>query len=163
MSVEYRRLAAAQRAAASPSRRVLLSWLAIVPILLLFSSVVVAGAATKGGGDASYEQAAKQLPPGKPVVVVAVAPKEESFLDRFRRAYTAHEVCSVSESQLRALAAAYPTRRLDVDVNGVRVDVVVVEGGNDHDVKRLLGDAKLKCKLVRESHSFFLPFDAHTS
>ena len=136
----------------------LLSWLAIVPILLVFSAVVVAGAAARNGGP-GYAEAAKDLPKGAPVVAVEVAPKEDSFLDRFRRAYASKELCSVSSSQLAVLAAHYPVRHVTVD----GVDVVVLDGGDDHDLKAYLGDAKLKCKLVHESHLFFLPFDAHTS
>lgn len=162
MSVEYRRLAAAQRAAASPSRRALVSWLFILPILLFFSSVVVAGAAS-GGRKPDYADAAKLLPRNAPLVVIAPASQEKSFLDRFRSAYVSHELCSVSQSQLAALAAHYPVRHVDVVIDGAHVDVVVVEGGNDHEVRAYLGDPKLKCKLVHAAHLFFLPFDAHTS
>ena len=41
------------------------------------------------------------------------------------------------------------------------VNQTQLAGANDHDVHSILGDAR--CKLVKEKHVFYLPFDAQTS
>jgi len=46
-------------------------------------------------------------------------------------------------------------------MNGADVDLVTVSGANDHDLHAMLGD--VQCKLVKEKHLFYLPFDAQTS
>src|SRR5436309_14837155 len=103
MSVENRRLAAAQRTAAkktsgahAPRRRWLrlASWLLIVPTLSLFSFSVVAGAAGFGSKP-DYAGAVQQLPQGLGVVAIELG--------------SGTEVCSVNQSQLAAISSHWQT------------------------------------------------------
>jgi hypothetical protein len=173
MSVDDSRNAAAQRTVALArasararrnSRKRLASWALIVPTLSLFSFSVVAGAQTVGKPD--YAGAAKQLPRGKPLVVVS-APNasHDSFVDRFTKTATNEELCSVTQSQLDRIAAHYTVERTTTTIDGVAVDVVMVSGAgaNVHELREYLGRPAPECKLVRRASVFFLPFDAHGS
>jgi hypothetical protein len=106
MSVETRRLAAAQRtAAASPRARAfrLASWILIVPTLSFFSFSVVAGA--RGfGAKADYAAGAKAVTPpghakdGALVVVQASAQNNENPIVKILSASTARSAGSVRRS-----------------------------------------------------------------
>ena len=82
MSVDKRRLAAAQRTAASrktPSRaRRLGAWIIIVPALAAFSFSVVAGAAVAQGKPGLAAAAAKVVPPAHVDSSAAVGTKDKS-------------------------------------------------------------------------------------
>ena len=172
MSVDDSRIAAAQRTvalarASARSRRSwkrIASWALIVPTLSLFSFSVVAGAQTVGKPD--YAGAAKQLPRGKPLIVVS-SPEasDDSFVDRLRNTSTHKELCSVTQSQLDRIAAHYKVERTTMTIDGVAVDVAMVSGAgaNVHELREYLGKPAPECKLVRRSSVFFLPFDAHGS
>jgi hypothetical protein len=71
------------------------------------------------------------------------------------------EVCSVNTRQLALLQAEYEVGWMTVTVDGGPVDLVTVAGANDHDLRAMLGD--VQCRLVKEKHVFYLPFDAQTS
>jgi hypothetical protein len=173
MSVDDSRLAAVQRTVALARasaqarrgrRRRLASWLVIVPTLSLFSFSVVAGAQTVGKPD--YAGAAKQLPRGKPLIVVtAPSQSDDSWSDRFTQASTTKELCSVTPTQLARIAAHYSVTHTTITMNGAAVDVVAVsgEGANDRELREYLGDPHPTCKLVRRASVFFLPFEAHGS
>lgn len=173
MSVDDSRNAAAQRAVAiarasarsrrRPWRR-LASWIVIVPTLSLFSFSVVAGAQTVGKPD--YAGAAKQLPRGKPLIVVtAPAASDDSFIDRLAQKNSKKELCSVTQSQLARIALRYTVAHTTITIDGVAVDVVMISGAgaNDHELREYLGQPAPVCKLVRRASVFFVPFDAHTS
>jgi hypothetical protein len=173
MSVDDSRLAAAQRtvALARASARArrnswkrLASWALIVPTLSLFSFSVVAGAQTVGKPD--YAGAAKQLPRGKPLIVVSAPNASDgSFVDRLSKTSTNKELCSVTQSQLDRIAAHYTVERTTITMDGVDVDVAMVSGAgaNVHELREYLGKPAPECKLVRRESVFFLPFDAHGS
>ena len=150
MSVHHRRFAATTRTAArksgSRSRlKLTMTWLTIATALSLFTFTVGAGAVNT---KPDYAGAAKQLPTDKPLVVVD-------------KGHGKKEVCSVNQSQYELLETRYETGHLAVTVDGSPVDFVTVVGAKDHDLHVLLGD--MKCKLVKEKHVFYLPFDAQTS
>ncbi|MGB2952023.1 MAG: hypothetical protein WBB74_01375 [Gaiellaceae bacterium] len=132
----------------------------IVPILALFSSTVIAGAKTFGKPD--YAKAARQLPAGP---LVLVSEQHQTFLDRLSSADSSRELCSVTSSELKLIATRYEVGHMAVTVGGKRIEIATVSGSgaNDHELRSLLGDPKLKCKLVREAGIFYLPFDAHGS
>jgi hypothetical protein len=173
MSVDDSRIAAAQRTVALArasvrarrrSWRRLASWLVIVPTLSLFSFSVVAGAQTVGKPD--YAGAAKQLPAGKPLIVVAGPPAAgDSWFDRLTKTSATKELCSVTRSQLARIASHYDVAHTTITVEGVAVDVVTVSGAgaNDRELREYLGKPAPDCKLVRRASVFFLPFDAHGS
>jgi hypothetical protein len=148
MSVQNRRFAAATRTAApkrgSGSRlKLTLTWLIVVTALSLFTfSVVGTAAVTKP----DYAGAAKKLPPNGHHIVINAGKRE---------------VCSVNAAQLAVLQAHYDTGWMTVTMNGADVDLLTVSGANDHDLHTMLGD--VECKLVKEKHVFYLPFDAQTS
>jgi len=149
MSVHQRRFAAAKRTAArttgSSSRlKLTLTWLTIAISLSLFTGTVVATAAPS---TPDYAGAAESLGGGGPLVVVESGNKKE--------------VCSVNAAQVAQLDALYDVGWLTVTVDGEAVDLVTVDGANDHDVRDVLGD--VKCQLVKQKHVFYLPFDAQTS
>ena len=169
MSVESPRPAAAQRTAAgtrgarSPRKWTLVaSWIVIVTALSCFSFSVVAGARTFGKPD--YVAAARKLPPGKRLVLVQ-ASDDGSFVDRFAKAYTNHELCTVDEAQFARLGAHYDVGRISISVQGTDVPVATVDGqrANERDLKTYLGDPNLMCTIVRSKSVFFLPFDVHVS
>jgi hypothetical protein len=148
MSVGDPRLAAAQRTAARKSNlrraRLCATWLFIVPLLGLFSFSVVAGASTFGREDLGG--AIEQLPDQTHVIEVPAA------LSQSR-----HYVCSVNTTQLARIQTRYRTGRITVG----SLDVVTVYNANEQVLRGYLGD--VTCVLVHVSHTFFLPFDAHTS
>ena len=149
MSVQQRRFAATKRTAArttgSRSRwKLTLTWLTIVTSLSLFTCTVVATAAPS---KPDYAGAARHLRPDQPRVVIQSGSKKE--------------VCSVNTRQLALLQAEYEVGWMTVTVDGGPVDLVTVAGANDHDLRAMLGD--VQCRLVKEKHVFYLPFDAQTS
>jgi hypothetical protein len=149
MSVHQRRFAAAKRTAArttgSSSRlKLTFTWLTIAAALSLFTCTVVATAAPS---KPDYAGAAEQLGADQPLVVIQSGNKKE--------------VCSVNAGQVAQLDALYEVGWLTVTVDGEPVDLVTVAGANDHDLRAVLGD--VKCRLVKEKHVFYLPFDAQTS
>jgi hypothetical protein len=173
MSVDDSRNAAAQRTVAlarasararrNPLKR-LASWALIVPTLSLFSFSVVAGAQTVGKPD--YAGAARDLPRGKPLVVVdAPSASGGSVVDRLAKSSTNKALCSVTQSQLARIASHYTVTHTRIEIDGVDTDVVMVSGAgaNDHELREYLGNPAPECKLVRRSSVFFLPFDAHGS
>ena len=162
MSVGAWRDAAAQRTAARPYWRRLASWLVIVPVLGFFSFTVVAGAAV--GGKPDYAAAAKQLPPGKPLVVVAASGSQDrSLLDRLTHQYSTQVLCSVTASQVATLSARYQVGRMTIRINGASVVIITVSGITETELRKVLNVSKLQCTLVRVSTTFYLPFDAHGS
>jgi hypothetical protein len=149
MPLNNRRFAAVNRTpAAKPGPRsrlrLTLTWLTIVAALTFFTFTV---AATAAGSKPDYAGAAKGLRADQPRVVISNGGKEQ--------------VCSVNRTQLAQLDAAYETGWMTVTIDGSPTDLVTVAGANDHDMHSILGDAK--CKLVKEKHVFYLPFDAQTS
>jgi hypothetical protein len=157
MSVDNRRLAAAQRTAAKktsgavpPRRRWLrlASWLVIVPTLSLFSFSVVAGAAGFGATE-DYASAAAQLPQSRPMVVITSG--------------SLKEICSVGPRQLAVISSRWRTGRISVSVGGKSLDVVTVSGANETELRSVLGGPQLTCRLVQVARVFFLPFDPHGS
>jgi hypothetical protein len=157
MSVETRRLAAAQRTAArktsgavAPRRRWLrlASWLVIVPTLALFSFSVVAGAAGFGA-QPDYVSAVTKLAAGQPVIVLDAG--------------SSKQVCTVNATQLKAISARWRTGRISVTIDGTPIDLVTVYGASETDMRATLGVPAMTCRLVRVATVFFLPFDAHTS
>jgi hypothetical protein len=148
MPINNRRFAAVNRTpAAKPGPRsrlrLTLTWLTIVAALTFFTFTVAATAGSKP----DYAGAAKGLRADQPRVVINSGGKEQ--------------VCSVNQTQLAQLDAAYETGWMTVTIDGSPTDLVTVAGANDHDMHSILGDAK--CKLVKEKHVFYLPFDAQTS
>jgi hypothetical protein len=167
MSVDDSRFAAAQRTAAiqrpAMSTR-LKAWVVIVPTLVLFASTLVGGAAAFGRPD--YAGAAKHLPStGALVLVSASTDQQQSWLDRLTSWSGKKELCSVTPAQVSELAAHYQVGYLTVTVDGHPVQIAKVSGrgANDHDVREYLGDAKMKCEVIREGGVFFLPFDPNGS
>ena len=157
MSVDTRRLAAAQRTAArktsgaQPPRRRwlrLASWLLIVPTLSLFSFSVVAGA-SGFGSEPDYTSAAQQLPQNQPMVVITSG--------------SLKEICSVGPKQLAVVSSRWRTGRISVSVGGKSLDVVTVSGASETDLRGVLGEPQLTCRLVQVARIFFLPFDPHGS
>jgi hypothetical protein len=149
MSVDTRRLAAAQRTAAHHNRKLrLASWLLIVPTLSLFSFSVVAGAAGFGASP-DYQAAISKLAAGQPIVVLDAG--------------SSKEVCTVNARQLAVVSSRWPTGRITVTVAGQKVDLVTVAGARETDLRTALGAPAMSCRLVRVASIFFLPFDAHTS
>jgi hypothetical protein len=149
MSVHQRRFAAAKRTAArktgSSSRlKLTMTWLTIATSLSFFTFTVVATAAPS---KPDYAGAAKHLDPHQPKVVIQNGNKKE--------------VCSVDQRQVTLLETQFVVGRMTVTVDGLPVDLVTVEGANDHDLRGVLGD--VTCRLVKEKHVFYLPFDAQTS
>jgi hypothetical protein len=164
MSVDDPRLAAAQRTAARHWRRVRLcaTWLFIVPLLAMFSFSVVAGAKTFGKPDVG--SAVQKLPDDQHVVEVPVSVDRgggggDNVADNFSRA--AHYVCSVTGSQLARIKTQYRTGRYSLSINGRTLDLVTVYDASERDLRGYLGN--VSCVLVKVSHTFFLPFDAHGS
>jgi len=179
MSVDKRRLAAAQRTAASrrtPSRaRRLGAWIIIVPALALFSFSVVAGAA---GGQAKPElesAAAKvvanvhsdagktkdQKPDKGTLVVVDSSHGDGGITDLFGKG--GREICWISTSQLVRVSAVYRTTSSTLKVGQKTYTLITVYGANEQTLKQLLGTSAMQCRLVEAAHLFFLPFDPNLS
>jgi hypothetical protein len=164
MSVDDPRLAAAQRTAARNWRRARLcaTWLFIVPLLAMFSFSVVAGAKTFGKEDVGG--AVRQLQDYTHVIEVPVSGDSrggggDSVADRFSHAE--HYVCTVTASQLARIKTVYRTGRYPITINGQTLDIVTVYDASERDLRGYLGN--VSCVLVKVSHTFFLPFDAHGS
>ena len=149
MPASNRRFAAARRTAA-PNRaprsrlKLTLTWLTIVTALSFFTFTVAAAAA---GSKPDYAAAAKGLPKDQPRIVIKSGKQE---------------VCSVTQAQLAMLAEQYDVGWMTVTMDGAPADLVTVNGADDHDMRKVLGE-HVKCKLVKEKHVFYLPFDAQTS
>ena len=172
MSIDHRRRAARQWTAANvradalqggTRSKKLASWLLIVPTLFFFSFTVVAAAQTSG--KPSYAQAAKQLPRNRPLVLMSAKSSGGGVFDWFARAYSSGQLCAVTSSELAKIGARYRTGHMTINVDGKPVDVVTVtgKGANDRELRRMLGDPTIECRLVRRSSIFYLPFDAHGS
>jgi hypothetical protein len=144
-------------------RKRLASWLFIVPTLAFFSLSLVAGAQAFRRSD--YASAIKELPRNQPVVLVSATQPSPENPVKWLSDYGNKAVCSVTSSQLRTIAAHYQVGHMTVAMAGATADVVTVQGqgANDHELRMLLGDANLRCELVRRGGVFFLPFDAHGS
>ena len=115
MSVDKRRLAAAQRTAAlkttSTTKR-LCAWIIIVPALALFSFSVVAGAAGFGAKPDFAAAAAKVTPKhaddhGSVVVVESSKGSDNPVAGLFGKG-VGHQVCWISGSQLTRVSASVP-------------------------------------------------------
>jgi hypothetical protein len=167
MSVGPRRLAAAQRTVAvSPRARAvrLVSWFLIIPTLALFSFSVVASA-SGFGAKPDYAGAAKAVAPpahakgGAFVVVEAKSKPNPNPLEKLF-SHSQREVCWITSSQLARVAREYSTGRMTITVDGAPLDLVTVDGANDHDLRATLGARSMTCRLVRVSSTYFLPFDA---
>ena len=172
MSIQHRRPAAGQWTAAymredalqlGYRRKRLASWLFIVPTLAVFSLSLVAGAQAFRRSD--YASAIKELPRNQPVVLVSATQPSPENPVKWLSDFGNKAVCSVTSSQLQTIAAHYQVGHMAVAMAGATVDVVTVQGqgANDHELRTLLGDTKLRCELVRRGGVFFLPFDAHGS
>ena len=181
MSVDKRRLAAAQRTAASrktPSRaRRLGAWIIIVPALAAFSCSVVAGAAAAQGKPGLAAAAAKVVPPahvdnsadvGKDkkqddgtLVVVDSSRGASGISDLFGKG--GREVCWISRTQLTRVSAVYRTTSSPLQVAGKTYSLITVYGADQKSLSQLLGTAAMQCRLVHSEHLFFLPFDPNLS
>ena len=171
MSVDKRRLAAAQRTAAlkttSTTKR-LCAWIIIVPALALFSFSVVAGAAGFGAKPDFAAAAAKVTPKhaddhGSVVVVESSKGSDNPVAGLFGKG-VGHQVCWISGSQLTRVSASYHTTKATIQVAQTTYGIVTVYGANERDLKRLLGGpSELKCQLVHVVGLFFLPFDPNLS
>ena len=167
MSVGPRRLAAAQRTVAvSPKARAvrLVSWFLIIPTLALFSFSVVASA-SGFGAKPDYAGAAKAVAPpghakgGALVVVEAKSKPDPNPLEKLF-SHSQREVCWITSTQLARVSREYSTGRMTISVDGDPLDLVTVDGANDHDLRAMLGTRGMTCRLVKVSSTYFLPFDA---
>ena len=77
--------------------------------------------------------------------------------------HSQHEVCWITSTQLTRVAREYSTGWMTISVDDEQLDLVTVDGANDHDLRAMLGPRGMTCRLVRVSATFFLPFDAHGS
>jgi hypothetical protein len=187
MSVDKRRLAAAQRTAArrrNASRpRRLVAWIVILPALSLFSFSVVAGAA---GAQAKPDVAAaaqQVVPQGHDdgqsgstggggdnkdenkgdgaLVVVDSSHGDGGISHLFGKG--GHEICWISKSQLVRVSAVYKTTTSTLAVGHTTYRLVTVYGADEKTLKQLLGTSAVQCRLVHAAHLFFLPFDPNLS
>lgn len=135
----------------------------IVTTLSCFSFSVVAGARTFGTPD--YQAAVEKLPAGKRLVLLPTSGGDDSFVDRFTKAYTNHELCTVDDGQVAVLAQHYDVGRITIAVQGTDVPVATVrgKGANEREIKTYLGDPTISCTVIRSKSVFFLPFDVHVS
>lgn len=188
MSVDKRRLAAAQRTAArskKPSRAKRLgAWIIIVPALSLFSFSVVAGAA---GGLAKPDlrsAAAKVVPQGHDdghgsgpadggdkgknkeqdngtLVVVDSSHNDGGISGLLGKG--GREICWISNRQLSRVSAVYKTTVSTLKVGDKTYKLVTVYEASEQTLKQLLGTQAVQCRLVHVAHLFFLPFDPNLS
>jgi hypothetical protein len=184
MSVDKRRLAAAQRTAARRTtgsrRRRLSAWIVILPALALFSFSVVAGAAGARGTPDVAAAAAKVVPQahddghggstgggdskdqGKDDGTLVVVDSHDdgigNLLGKGGRA-----ICWISKSQLVRVSAVYRTTTSTLKVGHTTYRLVTVFGADERTLKQLLGSAAVQCRLVHVSRLFFLPFDPNLS
>jgi hypothetical protein len=186
MSVDKRRLAAAQRTAArskSPSRaRRLGAWIIILPALAAFSFSVVAGAAGAQAKPGLEAAAAKVVPPAHADSAAAVGGKgkdkdtkrDDGTLVLVDSSHGAggitgllgkggRQICWISSSQLARVSAVYRTTTSTLTVRDKPYTLITVYGANEQTLVQLLGSSALQCKLVQAAHLFFLPFDPNLS
>jgi hypothetical protein len=181
MSVDKRRLAAAQRTAVgsrSPSRAKRLgAWIIIVPALSLFSFSVVAGATASQSkpdvksaaatvvpnehDEAGTSQGQKQDKDKGSIVVVDSSHGGGGISDLFGKG--GREVCWISASQLVRVSVVYKTTTSTLNVGDKTYSLVTVYGANEKTLKQLLGTSAVQCRLVKAAHLFFLPFDPNLS
>lgn len=168
MSVDKRRLAAAQRTAVGrdPSRaRRLGAWIIIVPALALFSFSVVAGAAGANAKPDVAAAAAKVVPPSKhdggSLVVVDAAHGAGGITDILGKG--GREICWISKSQLVRVSQVYRTTTSTLNVGHTTYSLVTVYDANEKTLKELLGTSAVQCRLAHVAHLFFLPFDPNLS
>jgi hypothetical protein len=180
MSVDKRRLAAAQRTAVgsrNPSRaRRLGAWIIIVPALSLFSFSVVAGAARAQTKPDLESAATKVLPNGQTgdtgksrgknaddgtLVVVDSSKNGGGITDLFGNA--GKQVCWISASQLTRVSAVYRTTSSTLNLGDKTYTLITVYGANEKAMQQLLGSKAVKCTIVQAEHLFFLPFDPNLS
>jgi hypothetical protein len=182
MSVDKRRLAAAQRTAVgsrNPSRaRRLGAWIIILPALAVFSFSVVAGAAASQSKPGLESAAAKVVPQGHDeghgngesrdqkrddgtLVVVDSSHGGGGINGLLGKG--GHEICWISKSQLTRVSAVYSTTTSTIKVGQTTYSLVTVFGANEKTLKQLLGTSGVQCKLVHVAHLFFLPFDPNLS
>ena len=182
MSVDKRRLAAAQRTAVSskrPSRtRRLGAWIIILPAISLFSFSVVAGATASPSKPDVESAAAKVVPNGHDDAAKSDGQKPDKEKDKgvvvevdsshgpdigHLLGKGGHEVCWISSSQLTRVSAVYRTTTSTLKVGDKTYSLVTVFGANEKTLKQLLSTKEVKCKLVQVAHLFFLPFDPNLS
>lgn len=182
MSVDKRRLAAAQRTAvrrknASRTRR-LSAWIIILPALTLFSFSVVAGAAGAQSKPDLQSAAAKVVPKSHDdgpkvgdsqkqnqddgtLVVVDSSRGDGGIGDLLGKG--GREICWISKSQLTRVSTVYKTTTSTIKVGPKTYTLVTVYGANEKTLKQLLGSSAVQCRLVHAAHLFFLPFDPNLS
>ena len=181
MSVDKRRLAAAQRTAVSsrrPSRAKRLgAWIIIVPAISLFSFSVVAGATASQSKPDVESAAAKVVPSGHDNAGKSGGQKSEKDKGALVQVDSSQtgggigdllgkggrEICWISSSQLTRVSAVYRTTMTTLTVGGKTYDLVTVLGANEQTLKQLLGTGAVQCRLVQAAHLFFLPFDPNLS
>ncbi len=184
MSVDKRRLAAAQRTAArrtSASRpRRLAAWIVILPALGLFSFTVVAGAAGAKAKPDLASAAAKVVPQGRDdghggssgeskeknkddgtLVVVDSSHGDGGLSQTIGKG--GREICWISKSQLVRVSGVYRTTISTLKVGDTTYSLVTVYGASEKTLKQLLGTSAVQCRLVHVAHLFFLPFDPNLS
>jgi len=137
----------------------------IVPTLALFSFSVVASA-SGFGAKPDYAGAVKAVAPpehakrgGAFIVVEAKSKPNPNPLEKLF-SHSQREVCWITSTQLARVAREYSTGRMTISVDGDPLDLVTVDGANDHDLRSMLGPRGMTCRLVRVSSTYFLPFDA---
>jgi hypothetical protein len=184
MSVDKRRLAAAQRTAArrtNASRpRRLAAWIVILPALGLFSFTVVAGAAGAKAKPDLASAAAKVVPQAHDdghggstgeskdrdqddgTLVVVDSSHGDGGLGQLG-GKGGREICWISKSQLVRVSAVYRTTISTLQVGDTVYRLVTVYGANEKTLKQLLGTSPVKCRLVHAARLFFLPFDPNLS
>jgi hypothetical protein len=174
MSVDKRRLAAAQRTAVgtSPSRsKRLRAWIVIVPALALFSFSVVAGAAGFGSKPQVAAAAEKVIPPsskgddkqGGVVVEVDSSKHDDNPLTELLGKSKGKEICWISSSQLARVARVYRTTTSSLRVGGKTYSLVTVFNANERTLRQLLGSSAVQCRLIQVAFLTFLPFDPNLS
>jgi hypothetical protein len=187
MSVDKRRLAAAQRTAASRKHasrtRRLAAWIIILPALTLFSFSVVAGAAGAQSKPDVESAAAQVVPHGHDdghgndgtggggdsqnqnqdggTLVVVDSSHDSGIGDLLGKG--GHEICWISKSQLGRVSAVYKTTTSTLKVGHTTYRLVTVYGANERTLKQLLGTSAVQCRLVHAAKLFFLPFDPNLS
>ena len=185
MSVDKRRLAAAQRTAArrtNASRpRRLAAWIVILPALALFSFTVVAGAAGAKAKPDLAGAAAKVVPQGHDdghggstgenkdkkdnkddgTLVVVESSRDGGVGELVGKG--GREICWISKSQLVRVSGVYRTTTSTLKVGHTVYRLVTVYGANEKTLKQLLGASAVQCRRVHVAHLFFLPFDPNLS
>jgi hypothetical protein len=175
LSVDKRRLAAAQRTAVgtSPNRsKRLRAWIVIVPALAFFSFSVVAGAAGFGSKPQVAAAAAKVIPPSsqksddkKDGVVVQVdsSKHDGNPLTELLGKSKGKEICWISTSQLARVNRVYRTSTSSLSVGGKTYSLITVYNANEQNLRQLLGSSGVQCHLIQVAFLTFLPFDPNLS